>query len=423
MLVNGYQAAVHRQRAVVQLQYLALGRYVHRSKVVHTLQLTAAVGEETDVSYGRHGVGNNSHTLSFGPTLEAVELAAVQRHIISQQHARGVYSIGASILNILITQSQTVQHLLHRLRRYTASIGHKAVGGLCILGGGYGLAVNQHLLVDNLQRLARHTDAALDIVRLAVQRPHKPPVAQQLLIVVAHSVVVCVLVTRAGMQRGVALREVEDHGVVALHLGVARVAVIRQLEPAEVALHPLACQRQRVVHQRHRQRRHSGTGAISQFAHQQVVARHQATLHRARRDIIELEGEAPDNHSCYNGKDYRVQPVASLADLSGRLHIGVVIFQFGRQAHNRQIDPWEQHRKELFPETVAAEHFGSLHHQQQIGEDIDCRHKEVDVPLPTLAAHLDPHHEVIERYHSLPRRHTGFLEDKPQTHHRAHEIQ
>ena len=78
-----------------------------------------------------------------------------------------------------------------------------------------------------------------------------------------------------------------------------------------------------------------------------------------------------------------------------------------------QVYPWEDDRESLLPESVAMEYLGSLHHHEQEYEDIDGRDEKIDVPFPALAANLNPHDDVVDRYQRLPRLNASLFEYEP----------
>ena len=184
---------------------------------------------------------------------------------------------------------------------------------LQVLGVFQLLAVDEHLTVDDLQRLARHADESLHVVLAAIHgagnhfaegllvAPH--PVAS---IHLAEGVVVGVLAVHAD---GVAVRVVEDHDVVALHLRQARHAPVVHLRMVKVALAE-ACRayRHRVLEQRQRQGCHRHTWAVMIFRHKQVVTRHHRLFERSGRDLEVLEEEVLQHPDGSQGEHDGIHP-------------------------------------------------------------------------------------------------------------------
>ncbi len=220
-------------------------------------------------------------------------------------------------------------------------LGTRRVGGvdhvvvLLVRDEGLRLRVDRNVAADNSERIARQSDAALDVVLFLVDRTRddRKPVVEilaRLPVVVgiaardaAAYVVLPHLVGRLAQDvvvarllelhdHRVALGEVEYHDVVALDaVGAGKTSVRTLHAPAERRFglgHGHG-----VVDERKFQRRARQLGAVVDLRDHDVVARHKGALHRAGRDDVHLEYELMDERCYDHGEDDSVHPLVELA--------------------------------------------------------------------------------------------------------------
>ncbi len=339
-------------------------------------------------------------------------LAVLLRHALLRQNLQVLLDLAADGVAESADAGQRSHIVLKALRHSYGIVEFQRLGIIHLF------AVDHHTTVLDFERFAGQTDAALDEILALVDRTHDD-IAENALVgensltaVFAHQLVVRAVALERRADR-VAVGIVEHRGIQTPDAAQAGIAVIGQLDPFQVRLLLAVGERQHIVHQRERQRRHRRTRAIRGLADHQVVANHQRLLHRRRRYLIKFQAVAPDDDSGDKGKHHSVGPFARVGILLFLVRLGVHIFQFAK-AQIRHIGKREQHRQRMLPETVAAENLGRLDHQHQEREEIDGRDKEIDVPLPPLAAQLDPQDDVPQRHKGLPRRDAHFLENEPQ---------
>jgi len=317
--------------------------------------------------------------------------------------------------------------------------GHLAVKH-CTFGCFDRLAIDVDDAVDDLEVFARETHAAFDVM-LAFVEGACHHFARRSAVFVArgvavdevalagqhgvaaagsHGLIVGALAAGEVADDGVALGKIEHDGVVALHMGVAREAIIGQLRPGEVRLEVGADDG--IVHQRQRQGGHDDAGTVGHLADEQVVAHTEAALHTRGGDREELEDEAADEHHGDEGEDNGFRPVAELADLRRGVGLGVVIGPALLETHHEEVDGGQQDAEGLLPKALPAEDFGGVDHHQEEDEDVQSGKEKIDIPGPFLAAELYPDDDVVEGHQGLPRGPAGFLEDKPQSGYRTQYI-
>ena len=279
------------------------------------------------------------------------------------------------------------------------------------------------MLVFNLQGLARQTDAAFDKVLALVGRTDDNTsenawVGQhRLTSILAHKVVVRA-VALEGRANRVAVREVEYNGIETLHRAYSWETVIWHTYPLQIRLALAVGQWQHIVHQWERQRCHRCACTVRHLADHQVVAHQERLLHRRRRNLIELHTIATYDDGGNQRKNQSVKPFAQRRVLNLLVTCGVDIFKLA-QAQIRHIGKREKHGKCLLPKAVTLKDFSRLDDKHQEGKDVDSRYQEIDIPLPFLAAQLNPKHKIINRYQSLPRSNANLAENEIQSHKRA----
>ena len=322
-LVCAYGALVDGQVVEREVDALALGRYPHRAVVVARPVLVAVEG--VDVHVG--GVGVQLYALHQVAALrEHGHGPLCERHVAHGIQAHDVFVGNAELAHYVFGQ---------RLAQLDVVCVLHVVGLLVWL------AVKVHYAVLYLQRLAGQSHAPLDVVLAAVGRAryhlailagvvgyvlpacavHGVVVSHALLCRervgggalarylvaqrVAQRVEVHGLVLRRGAQR-VARGVVEHHYVVELNVAEAFYAAVVPVGPLYVRL--ALNHGQRVLRERHGERRLGYSRAVAHLAHEEVVAGEERLLERRRRYDVVLEEEQVDEIHCHEGEDDGVDP-------------------------------------------------------------------------------------------------------------------
>ncbi len=295
------------------------------------------------------------------------------------------------------------------------------------------LAVDVHLSVADLERIAGQADAALDVVVFLVEGAHHQlhaPVADGLGIGLGDGAPPVVVDGPGALREdvhAVALGVVEHDDLVVVDGFEGRQAREGDVGLGEVRLAIEAGDA--VVQQRHHEHRLRRADAVVHLADEQEVAHQQRLLHRRGGDGVGLDEEHPDERRRKHGEDDGLGPLAQRA-----LLVGVVAHELAQRAlvallaglveapHERALglegrpqvlllglEPQvEEVARRIddgqgrLPEAVFAERAHHVDGHAGIDEDVDDGHQQQQRILGLAADEARPHHEVEAGHQPFP---------------------
>ena len=201
------------------------------------------------------------------------------------------------------------------------------------------LTVHHQLAVLHLYRVTSHANASLDVIlppvhwsvhNLAIPlvTPHHAPASFQTPTPHVLALSPCLLNVHArALRQPLASLETQRLIIHSLHRSTHRVTsrkvkhhdvaplyIPEASQPSALPLHAVpetrnTRPRNRVLHQRQRQRSHRSPRTVTQLAYQQVIAHQQRALHRRRRNLKILKQIQIDEIYRHQREHYRVRPV------------------------------------------------------------------------------------------------------------------
>ena len=295
--------------------------------------------------------------------------------------------------------------------------------GLC-------LAVHEQLAMRHADTITGNGNTSLDVVLLLVHRPHQQSARRQhhrpaflvlgldaverirqlFAAMLAHQLVVALVLEVR--HHGIALGEVEDHGIATLWRSKAGQAPVGLAEPGGERRRA-GGQRHRVVREGKGDRRHRQARTVAELAHEEVVAHEQTLLHGGRWDRERLEGVCAEDRGHDHGEEDGIAPLAQHAAFAfsngDRSDVGFV-----RVTELRDLPPRQQHHQEVVLHRTLLQYDADVHVHDDEHEQVHARYDEEEDPPPRFSRDLEPDQEVVSRNEACPSWFARLLEQFPQ---------